>query len=115
MREGSMLVPSPWPIVSLYAQKWDVRRRDILGKCMVDKVVRARVEVARALWNSGYNHDQIRRLLQKDRTTVLYYLALGAKGFKNREGITVMAKRKLTNAQRAELIQVHEEGGHKVS
>lgn len=49
----------------------------IVGRCRKVKVFRARVEVAKRLRARGYSSPRIGEMLNKDHSTVLYYLGHG--------------------------------------
>jgi predicted transcriptional regulator len=101
------MLPSSKPIFSLYLQKWNVTKRDVTGRFRDPHICKARVEIARALWNMDFSVTRIAKLLDRDHSTVSYYIGLGTKKFRTCKGVTVMAKRKLTAAQRAELVRLH--------
>lgn len=63
-------------IIAEVAARRGVDPRDILRACRKPKVFRARIEVAERLRARGYSSPQIGRCLNKDHTTVLYYLGL---------------------------------------
>ena len=110
-----MVLPTYRPIVSIYSQKWGVNMRDLTSRHRAREIVGARVEIARSLWNMGYTTVRIGRLLGRDHSTVVYYLGFSKVRFRDHEGITVMAKPKLTNAQRADLLHAQQEGGYQRS
>ena len=51
----------------------------IIGHCRRDKMVRARIEVARLLDACGYSTPRIGAILNKDHSTIVFYLGRGKK------------------------------------
>lgn len=110
-----MALSNPKPIIVFFMKKWGVNMRDLTGRYRQRQVVCARVEIARSLWNSEYSTVRIARLLQRDHSTVVYYLGLGKRRINNYKGVTIMAKPKLTNVQRLDLLRAQQEGGYQKS
>lgn len=47
---------------------------DILGSCRKSELVAMRVYIARLLYKEGLHEKKIAKRLNKDRTTIIYYL-----------------------------------------
>lgn len=114
-----MSLPDPGPVLRRFAIKWGVPLADITGRCREKRVVYARAEAARELDAMGYNVKWLQHLLNRDRTTILYYLGTSAQRLIIPSGSEMdqsrvirhrMPDKKLNEAQRAELVRLYEAG-----
>lgn len=57
------------------ARKHGVRYADLRSRSRDKRVVVARIEIARALWDGlGFNGPKIARMMRKDHTSIYFYL-----------------------------------------
>lgn len=68
------MTPQARDIVREVAAQYGVDEARILGKCRKEKVFRARIEIAKRLDARGYSTPRIGAILNKDHTTILFYL-----------------------------------------
>jgi hypothetical protein len=61
------------------AERHGVKISDLIESCRRKKVFRVRIEIAKALDACGYTSTRIGRYLNKDHTTILFYLGRGKK------------------------------------
>ena len=66
-------------IVDEIAEEFGTTPELILGKCRAHLLMQARVEVAKRLDARGWSSKQIGRVLNRDHTTIIFYLGRGKK------------------------------------
>ncbi len=71
--------PQARAIINMVATEAGIDPLLIVGQCRKQKVFRARVEVALRLDARRYSTPQIGRILNKDHTTIVFYLGRGKK------------------------------------
>ncbi len=76
------MTPQARAIIKEIAELRGLEPREILGRSRFQNVVRARVEVAKRLDERGYSSPQIGKILNRDHTTVLYYIGRGRRHIK---------------------------------
>ena len=117
---SSTLTPQAREIIKVVALERGVSMDLIRGNCRWREVVLARAEVARQLTKRGYSGTRIGAMLNKDHSTILYYLGRRKRQLKLRPTDPPLSdweddEMKLTPAQRDELIRRAEEGGYGTS
>jgi hypothetical protein len=72
---------TPWArqVIFEVAELRGVDPKKIVGQCRHKKVFRARMEVARRLSARGYSTSRIGAILDKNHTTIVFYLGRGKK------------------------------------
>lgn len=73
------MTPQARQIISMVAAWRGVDPRKIVGPCRNRRVVLARMEIARQLDARGYSTSRIGAILNKDHTTIVFYLGRGKK------------------------------------
>ena len=71
MGESAM---TPSQIIRETSLKHGIGSTEVTSQCRSDRVVRARIEIAHELSARGYSPSRIGMMLNKDRSTVVFYL-----------------------------------------
>lgn len=71
------MTPQARQIIREIAKEHGVDPARITGRCRVQRVFRARVEVAKRLRERGYSTTRIGAILNLDHTTIVFYLGSG--------------------------------------
>jgi hypothetical protein len=73
------VTPQARAIIREVAASHVVTLANLIGRCRSARVVHARVEVAKRLRARGYSTPRIGAMLNKDHTTIVFYLGTGKK------------------------------------
>ena len=73
------MTPQARAIIREVAASRVVTLAKLIGRCRSARVVHARVEVAKRLRARGYSTPRIGAILNKDHTTIVFYLGTGKK------------------------------------
>jgi hypothetical protein len=65
---------NPHQIICEVALKHGVGSTEVTSQCRSDRVVRARIEIAHELSALGFSPSRIGMMLNKDRSTIVFYL-----------------------------------------
>lgn len=77
---------SPREVIEEVAAKHGVSLFDLMRRCRLNKVVHARAEIAKRLDAQRFTVSEIGRLLNKDHTTIVYYLGRAKRKWKSVAG-----------------------------
>lgn len=73
------MTPLARDIINEVAQEFRLEPARILGRTRISQYMHARIAIARRLFDNGYTMGRIAKVLNRDRTTVLFYLGRTAK------------------------------------
>lgn len=73
------MTPGARSIVDEVAAHYGLDPGLLISPCRVERVFRARIEVAKRLRAIGYSMPRIGKVLNKDHTSIVYYLGRGKK------------------------------------
>jgi Bacterial dnaA protein helix-turn-helix len=71
--------PVAWEIMCDVSTRYNLTPDLIAGRCRAYRLVLARAEVAKLLRERDYTTSQIGRVLNRDHTTIVFYLGTGRK------------------------------------
>lgn len=73
------MTPQAREIIREVAASRLVTQKKLIGRCRSARVVHARMEVAKRLRERGYSTPRIGAILNKDHSTIVFYLGTGKK------------------------------------